>query len=173
MSGVFTRYKGCIEVPQIEDIDTLSAKFEVRDNADIGTPQHAQIMAKIESHYHLDSPFTHNTGLAAWGRRHFTTERGILGLGSDKAYNDDETWPIYGSHVPFLLRPNDKGQFGLMGECYEHEFMKGEMLDEEYGLKDRMTNLESIWDLKVETQLTFGRKWPSLDLFITYMDRHV
>lgn len=65
MSGVFTRYKGCIEVPQIEDVDILSAKFEVRDNADIGTPQHAQIMAKIESHYHLDSLFTHNTGLAA------------------------------------------------------------------------------------------------------------
>ena len=60
-----------------------------------------------------------------------------------------------------------------MGECYVHEFMKGEMLDEEYGLKDRMTKVELIWDLKVETQLTFGRTCSSLDLFITYTDRHV
>ena len=55
-----------MEVPRIEDVDLMLAKFEVQDNADIGTHEHAQIMAEIESHYHFDSPFTHNTGLVAW-----------------------------------------------------------------------------------------------------------
>ena len=103
-----------MEVPRIENVDLMLAKFKVRDNADIGTPEHAQIMAEIESPYHLDSPFTHNTGLVAWGRRHFITERGILGIGCDKAYIDDEIWLIDASPVPFLLRPNEKGQFEFM-----------------------------------------------------------
>ena len=40
-----------MEVLRIEDVDLMLAKFEVRGNADIGTPEHAQIMAAIESHY--------------------------------------------------------------------------------------------------------------------------
>ncbi|RDW82327.1 hypothetical protein BP6252_03439 [Coleophoma cylindrospora] len=78
----------------------------------------------------------------------FVTDCGYYGLGPQNMKAEDEVYVLFGSNVPFVLRPNpnrdfhalsmDSGLFlrdgfhcYLVGDCYVHGFMNGEALDDE------------------------------------------
>ena len=75
----------------------------------------------------------------------FLTEGSGLGLGPVSYEPDDEVWAIAGADVPFVLRPveSDDGSktFRLLGDCYLHECMHGEMIEDD---PDIVQKLEPI-----------------------------
>jgi hypothetical protein len=54
------------------------------------------------------------------------------------AVSGDEVWVISGAHVPNLLRPPAAETYTLVEECYVHGLRRGDMLNNEYELKDQM-----------------------------------
>lgn len=79
-----------------------------------------------------------------WGRRLFITEKGYLGVGPDKMEIGDEVFVCHGSSMPFVLRkmyvPDIKAKedddvgfpvYKLVGECYTHGIMDGEVVKNE------------------------------------------
>ncbi|USP72802.1 putative heterokaryon incompatibility protein 6, OR allele-like [Curvularia clavata] len=68
------------------------------------------------------------------GRLPFVTQKGHLGLSSDRIMKGDVIAIIAGSQVPFILRPQDKGQFSVVSEAYVDGIMDGEAVGtSEYG----------------------------------------
>lgn len=64
----------------------------------------------------------------AW-RRLFGTENGRIGLAPAAARVDDVIAVLPGCSVPMVLRRSG-GRWKLVGECYMHGIMYGEILDE-------------------------------------------
>lgn len=60
------------------------------------------------------------------GRLPFVTQKGHLGLSSDRVMKGDVIVIIAGSQVAFVLRPQDKGQFSVVSEAYVDGIMDGE-----------------------------------------------
>lgn len=65
------------------------------------------------------------------GRCFFVTDSGLMGLGPRIMSTGDELCVLFGSQVPFVLRPLPlKQQYRLCGESYVHGIMDGEAIDE-------------------------------------------
>ncbi|KAL7814949.1 HET domain-containing protein [Trichoderma aethiopicum] len=68
----------------------------------------------------------------ALGRRFFITKKGYFGLGPQKAEPGDRIAVLLGSGVPFVLRrcstAEGKRVWKVMGECYVHGIMQGEVI---------------------------------------------
>ena len=66
-------------------------------------------------------------------RRLFRTANGFVGVGPLSIQPGDQIWVIQDSKFPFILRPVERAEkeraFKVVGECYVHGFMNGEMLD--------------------------------------------
>jgi hypothetical protein len=60
------------------------------------------------------------------GRLPFVTQNGHLGLSSERVMKGDRIAVIAGSQVPFVLRPQDEGQFSVVSEAYVDGIMDGE-----------------------------------------------
>ncbi|TVY84305.1 Heterokaryon incompatibility protein 6 OR allele [Lachnellula suecica] len=77
--------------------------------------------------------FSESFRLAHVGRTLFCTKvdesRGLsLGIGPQSLKKDDEVWIIAGADVPMVLRPRGEGEWSLVGECYVHGIMDGEIV---------------------------------------------
>lgn len=59
------------------------------------------------------------------------TAGGRMGLVSCETLPDDIVCVFLGGEVPFILRPTGDGLFKLVGECYIHGIMDGEVLSQE------------------------------------------
>jgi hypothetical protein len=91
------------------------------------------------------SKFSIAMGKATLGRRLFKTERSHLGLGQYHIQEGDQVWVIFNARIPFILRPTgNDNEFTLVGDCYMQGFMHGEMLDEQYGLKERIERINIV-----------------------------
>ena len=62
------------------------------------------------------------------GRLPFVTQKGHLGLSSERVMRGDMIAIIAGSQVPFVLRPQDKSQFSVISEAYVDGIMDGETI---------------------------------------------
>jgi hypothetical protein len=71
--------------------------------------------------------FLSNATAACSGRRFFMTERGYYGLGPDGMEAGDICVIFFGGEVPFILRPSAEFYYYLVGECYVHGIMHGEV----------------------------------------------
>lgn len=75
----------------------------------------------------------------------FRTTRGTLGTGPLTLEPDDEIWAIARADTPFVLRPFETDskpkKFRLVGDCYLHEYMHGELVKED---PDIIKKLEPI-----------------------------
>jgi hypothetical protein len=71
------------------------------------------------------------------GTRLFTTDNfgGLIGTGPEGLQTGDVVCVLYGGDLPFILRPDNQGQYLLIGGCYVSGTMHGEALD--MGLKER------------------------------------
>ncbi|KAK4960681.1 hypothetical protein LTR28_005030 [Elasticomyces elasticus] len=65
---------------------------------------------------------------ACSGRTYFTTMKRYMGLGPKYARQGDKICVFTGSHVPFIVRPHRDQSYQLVGECYVHGIMQGEVL---------------------------------------------
>ena len=70
------------------------------------------------------------------GRRRCQTQKRYLGQVPLQAQAGDVVCIVSGARIPFLLRP-EGGEHSLIGQCYLHGFMKGEILSmQEHGTQD-------------------------------------
>ncbi|EPE33887.1 hypothetical protein GLAREA_06900 [Glarea lozoyensis ATCC 20868] len=58
----------------------------------------------------------------------FMTKKGYMGLGYDTVKEGDIVAVVMGGEVPLVLRPAGDGLFLLIGECYVHGIMDGEVM---------------------------------------------
>lgn len=70
--------------------------------------------------------------LTAWTRCFFVTKRGLFGVGPGNMEPTDVVAVLYGSHLPFVLRPVGPGTYRLIGECYVNRIMHGEAVHNNY-----------------------------------------
>ena len=78
-------------------------------------------------------------------RRLYTTKRGLLGMGLETIQEGDQVWLLCDARVPMVLRPTTvPDEFTVVVECYLHEFMNGEMLNEEWGVKENIHPIKII-----------------------------
>jgi hypothetical protein len=77
-------------------------------------------------------------------RARFTTDRGLFGIGPEAMETGDHICVFYGAAVPFIVRLTEQGveataedvvqptaKIGrLMGECYVHDLMHGEAVEQ-------------------------------------------
>ncbi|KAK4059476.1 hypothetical protein Trihar35433_10752 [Trichoderma harzianum] len=68
----------------------------------------------------------------ALGRKFFITKKGYFGLGPQKSEPGDRVAVLFGSGVPFVLRKcvsaTGKRAWKIVGECYVHGIMQGEVI---------------------------------------------
>jgi hypothetical protein len=57
----------------------------------------------------------------------FTTVHGWIGVGPHGTKPGDDCVILQGGDVPFLLR-HESGEHVLVGDCYVHEIMDGELM---------------------------------------------
>lgn len=93
--------------------------------------------APLECLAHIVTP--HLAGFTRWElvhqsfgseRRFFTTLGGFMGLGSANMQSGDLVCVLTGSPVPWLIR-RDGDDYILVGECYVHGIMNGEVMETE------------------------------------------
>ncbi|OCK74394.1 HET-domain-containing protein [Lepidopterella palustris CBS 459.81] len=65
---------------------------------------------------------------AQYSRRFFTTEKGYMGIGPSVAQTRDIICVLFGGEVPFVLRPVGNGRYKMVGQCYMHGIMDGEVI---------------------------------------------
>lgn len=62
-------------------------------------------------------------------RRLFITSKGYLGMGAKALADGDVCCILFGSKVPYILRPLEDSTYFLVGESYVHGIMLGEAMD--------------------------------------------
>lgn len=65
----------------------------------------------------------------AQGQRMFRTKGNLLGIGPPSMDMKDEVWVIRGFNFPVILRRQENGNRTIIGECYVHGIMHGEVLE--------------------------------------------
>ncbi|KAI1121265.1 HET-domain-containing protein [Nemania abortiva] len=58
----------------------------------------------------------------------FTMPNGYVGMLSGQPQQKDEVFIILGCAAPMILRPTSSGEYGVVGDCYVHGIMNGEVL---------------------------------------------
>jgi hypothetical protein len=78
----------------------------------------------------------------------FITENGFLGIGPPTTEPGDDVWILFGSRVPFVLRPRaenggdvppraaDYKQYTFVGDCFVNRIMDGQMLKDGTGKQE-------------------------------------
>lgn len=69
-----------------------------------------------------------DNALAIYNKVVFRTAEGDLGVGPVSTRAGDRVWVFEGTRVPFLVRPVQEGFCQLLGECYLHGIMYGELI---------------------------------------------
>jgi hypothetical protein len=112
-------------------------KFELAGNAE--TVERSQQI--IEDSFNCSDGTRFEVAMlkAQHNRTLFYTDEGYLGFASETIQPGDEIWMLCGAHTPYILRPSEKpGTYTVHGDCYLHSFMRGEMLDDRYGLRENI-----------------------------------
>jgi hypothetical protein len=84
--------------------------------------ENSEALSAIEFFRRINSMISH--------RRLFTTTKGHLGLGPKAMQESDIVTVLFGSNVPFVLRPVGDDHYRLVGECYFHSVMEGQAIEE-------------------------------------------
>ncbi|KAH7113112.1 hypothetical protein B0J13DRAFT_244289 [Dactylonectria estremocensis] len=67
-------------------------------------------------------------GLCVYGRRFCISENGYFCLLPATSRNGDLISVLLGGEVPYVLRRQAKNIFRMVGECYVHGIMNGELV---------------------------------------------
>ena len=86
-------------------------------------------------------PRVHDT-ILKMNRRLMVTNEGHIGMAPSRAFKGDVVAILFGCSVPVVLRPRDQNttSYAFVGECYVHEYMNGEAIEEfSTGMSQRET----------------------------------
>jgi hypothetical protein len=90
-------------------------------------------------------PFSNTMMHFQAGRRTCTTQNRYFGTVPDEAEEEDLIVIFFGIRVPFVLRPVGDGTFKLIGHCYVHGIMGGElMVKGKYGRGIKVRGVDSV-----------------------------
>jgi hypothetical protein len=103
--------KKCLRTAESGSTDNITELFSLTDAAKGGD----------WTHYMIDSL------RVCKNRRFFITKKGYLGIGPATSNDGDVCCVLFGATVPFILKRHDS-QYLLVGECYIHDIMRGEVL---------------------------------------------
>jgi hypothetical protein len=79
------------------------------------------------------------------GRRTCTTKNTYFGTVPDEAEEGDLIVILFGLSIPFVLRPVGVDTFKLVGHCYVHGIMDGELVVAgEYGRDIEVRRVDSV-----------------------------
>lgn len=81
-----------------------------------------------EEEYGLLLDFTQTMASKCSGRPYISTHNGMLGLGCPGIKIGDVVCILYGTTVPYILRPSANGKMVFVGDAYIYNAMNGEML---------------------------------------------
>lgn len=70
-----------------------------------------------------------NNALVFYENVMFGTSAGDLGSGPLSSQPGDQVWVLENTRMPFILRPTQGSAFQLLGECYVHGIMDGQLLE--------------------------------------------
>ena len=75
---------------------------------------------------------------ASWARVFFVTTSGFIGIGPLGTQRYDEVYTFLGGQVPYVVRQREgmAERYQLLGECYVHGFMDGELWEKQRWWKD-------------------------------------
>jgi hypothetical protein len=82
--------------------------------------------------YRIQMARVYMAGYDTPGRRNFVSSKGYLGVGPHRLEEGDLICVFFGAEVPFILRKLSSGGYHLVGECYVHGIMDGEVLRGDY-----------------------------------------
>lgn len=123
-------------MPNLETLAQYDAFISLPGHAAIidGFKRREQDQAWVDNLTQLCYPYA--LALSVWGlpRVLFSTREGHLGIGHESLQDGDEVWVSPNGPVPLILRPIISGpadRFSLVGECYVHGIMYGELFDNE------------------------------------------
>jgi hypothetical protein len=68
------------------------------------------------------------------GNKLGVTKTGWLGVFPQKTGSEDVVVIFKGGNTPFVMREDGKGRFHIIGACYIHGIMDGELFDKDAGL---------------------------------------
>ena len=75
-------------------------------------------------------------------RRLMSTNKGYIGMVPRRTQKDDQIWVLFGCSIPLVLRKCEgERSYQVVGECYLHGYMTGEIMNE---LRDGTVELEEV-----------------------------
>ncbi|PMD20424.1 hypothetical protein NA56DRAFT_704766 [Hyaloscypha hepaticicola] len=98
-----------------------------RSSKDTNTQK--EIKGKVDEGTMLRT-FPNTIGYMNTNRRYFISKKGYLGLGPLGSKAGDLVVILFGLDMPFVLRPEDEGQYRIIGETYLHGIMDGEFMSQ-------------------------------------------
>ncbi|RYP57205.1 hypothetical protein DL769_009630 [Monosporascus sp. CRB-8-3] len=108
----------------------------------IGTISHETVPTKQEgdkmkkeNERVLNETYEYRRRWYLYERRPFVTGDGRPGLALADTRPGDQICVLNGASVPFVIRPNSKGEFRLVGEAYIYGLMDGEALERDASLQ--------------------------------------
>lgn len=137
-----TRESQCQDATSTDDLTREATKF----TSSLGGNLVEELSSHNEGLNYIEVDFAICS--ATMDRRIFGTKDGFLGLGPSDIRNGDQVYIFEGGHVPFIVRkaPNRnilgeqaENCFELVGDCYVHGIMDGELVPEE------MSQEQAIW----------------------------
>ncbi|KAE9377551.1 hypothetical protein N431DRAFT_478780 [Stipitochalara longipes BDJ] len=129
----------------LEDVDALCDWYSSAEQGLEPSSNDGQFLREVrqlqDAYTTFSTPFCH----LSYGRKLFITKKGMLGMGLETVQKGDQVWLLCDGRTPFVLRGKGRpSDFTLNGACYMHDFMHGEMLDDEWGLKERIGRINII-----------------------------
>ncbi|KAK4985167.1 hypothetical protein LTR66_008260 [Elasticomyces elasticus] len=132
------------ELEELERAQSEANEKQRQDGGDnwkvdirLGPTRFLPEVKKIEAEFLSDSRADNPDASELWNRQAqvsrqrtlFRTSLHLyLGNGPKSVAAGDEVWILAGGNVPYILRQKDNGNYELIGECYVHGIMHGEVL---------------------------------------------
>lgn len=100
---------------------------------------------QIFNYHYTSSEYNRLYSRVVSNRRLFITKWGFLGLGVETVQKGDQVWLLCDAHTPFVMQTTPKpSSFTVVGDCYIHDFMHGEMLDDRWGVKENIGPIKIV-----------------------------
>jgi hypothetical protein len=109
------------------------------DFYDVASPR-IDTRISVDDYQTITDVVEHQIHQASWGCRLFVTDSEMFGTGLSGIMDGDVVCILFGSEVPYILRPTrTEGQYLLIGECYIEGLMRGAPM--EVGLPEQKITL--------------------------------
>jgi hypothetical protein len=119
-----------------------------KDRRALEGPARDAMLQEIADASAIIGPYMRACQRPSQDRRLLTTKTGLLVLGPDSCQAGDQIWLLRDARVPYLLRPVPDNtasfEFQLVGDCYIHGFMHGEMLQGPRSLEGRFQPIRLV-----------------------------